>query len=217
VSRAGRARNGPGLERVAAGLGARGRPALSQPRLQQAGCAQAARARQIERVSARGTAHGFTSNTYRLNREFLQTLSQNTGGFAVIDTNDPRPGVAQMFRENASCYVIGYQPSNERRAGRFRKIEVRVTRPDATVRTRRGYFESPQAHPSACGGHQVDRGAPAWVCPSNPMDAVPWDRIPKLVWQRMNCVPGMTAAGSKSSANLRDWHTKVETGWSRHR
>ena len=76
-----------------------------------------------------------------LKSEFLQTLSQNTGGFTVTQTNDPRPGIVQMHRENASYYILGYVPSNERREGRFRRIEVKVNRPGVTVRTRQGYFE----------------------------------------------------------------------------
>jgi len=78
-------------------------------------------------------------------QDFLRTLSQNTGGFTVTDTNDPQPGVAQIFRENSSYYVLGYQPANQRTEGRFRKVEVRVNRPGVTVRTRSGYMEPGRA------------------------------------------------------------------------
>jgi VWFA-related protein len=88
----------------------------------------------------------------RANREFLQTLSENTGGFAIINTNDPGPGITQAFRENGSYYLLGYAPTNLRQAGRYRRIEVRVNRPGVTVRTRNGYFE-PAA--SAAGAKAV--------------------------------------------------------------
>jgi VWFA-related protein len=84
---------------------------------------------------------GLSVDDLRVEQQFLRTLSQNTGGFTVTDTNDPRAGVVQIFRENSSYYVIGYQPANARTEARFRKIEVRVNRPGATVRTRSGYFE----------------------------------------------------------------------------
>jgi len=74
-------------------------------------------------------------------RDFLKTLSNNTAGFAVVDTNDPAPGIAQVYRENGSYYLLGYQPTNGRTQGRYRKIEVRVNRPGVTVRTRSGYIE----------------------------------------------------------------------------
>jgi hypothetical protein len=89
-------------------------------------------------------------NPGRLNREFLKSVAENTGGFAVTDTNNAQPGIQQALRENASYYMLGYVPSNSRAAGRYRKIEVRVTTPGVTVRTRSGYFEgSPPARKAA--------------------------------------------------------------------
>jgi VWFA-related protein len=73
--------------------------------------------------------------------DFLKTLSNNTAGFAVVDTNDPAPDIAQVYRENGSYYLLGYQPTDNRTQGRFRKVEVRVNRPSVTVRTRSGYVE----------------------------------------------------------------------------
>ena len=89
------------------------------------------------------------SNPGMLNREFLKTVAGNTGGFAVVDTNDAMPGIRQALGENASYYLLGYVPSNTRAAGRYRKIEVRVTTPGVTVRTRRGYFEASPPRPKA--------------------------------------------------------------------
>jgi len=76
------------------------------------------------------------------NQDFIKGLSTSTGGFAVTDTNDPGPGIAQIIRENSSYYLLGYQPTNRRAAGAFRKIQVRVNRPGVTVRSRNGYYES---------------------------------------------------------------------------
>ena len=104
-----------------------------------------------------GAVSADPGNPGRLNREFLKSLAENTGGFAVTDTNDATPGIQQALRENASYYLLGYMPANTRAAGRYRKIQVRVAVPGVTVRTRSGYFEasppkptaSPKATPSA--------------------------------------------------------------------
>ena len=80
--------------------------------------------------------------------DFLKTLSNNTAGFAIVDTNDPAPGIAQVYRENGSYYLLGYQPTNNRTQGRFRKVEVRVNRPGVTVRTRSGYVEPSAEKPT---------------------------------------------------------------------
>lgn len=71
--------------------------------------------------------------------EYLQTVAENTGGRAVINTNDFAPGVAAIFDENASYYLLGFQPSDPRPDGKFRRIQVRVNRPGVEVRTRSGY------------------------------------------------------------------------------
>lgn len=70
----------------------------------------------------------------------LDMLSDATGGRTFKNTNAPEEGVPQMFRENSSYYVLGIQPLDLTRNGRFRPIEVRVNRPGVTVRTRAGYF-----------------------------------------------------------------------------
>jgi hypothetical protein len=76
-----------------------------------------------------------------LNRDFLYALSANTGGFTVADTNSIDEGIDQIFRENGSYYLLGYEPSGPRAPGRFYRVEVRVNRPDFTVRSRSGYYE----------------------------------------------------------------------------
>ena len=87
----------------------------------------------------RKTLAGMNPNGF--NTDFLRTVSNETGGFAVVDTNDPAPRIQQAMRENGSYYLLGYAPANARKDGRYRKIEVRVSRADVTVRTRSGYFE----------------------------------------------------------------------------
>lgn len=81
------------------------------------------------------------ANPGRLNKLFLNDVSVATGGFAIADTNDPAPGIAQAVRENGSYYLLGYQSPNTRAQGRYRKIEVRVNRPGMQIRARKGYYE----------------------------------------------------------------------------
>jgi len=88
-----------------------------------------------------------------LNRDFLYALSANTGGFSVTDTNEIDKAITQILRENASYYLLGYEPPNPRAEGRFRRVEVRVNRPGLTVRARSGYYE-----PS---GKNAGKAAPA--------------------------------------------------------
>ena len=78
-------------------------------------------------------------NELRLSQDSLRTLSDETGGFAAVNRNDFASAFERIVRDNSSYYVLGYYPSNDRRDGRFRKIEVRVKRPGVQVRSRKGY------------------------------------------------------------------------------
>lgn len=76
----------------------------------------------------------------RAGQDNLRSLADNTGGRAIVDTNAPDAAVAEIFRRNSAYYLLGFQSSDPKPDGRFRKIEVRVNRPDVEVRTRSGYY-----------------------------------------------------------------------------
>jgi VWFA-related protein len=75
----------------------------------------------------------------RLSQNSLRTLSDETGGFAIVNRNDFQGAFERVVRDNSTYYMLGYYPTNDRRDGRFRKIEVRVKRPGLQVRSRKGY------------------------------------------------------------------------------
>ena len=72
--------------------------------------------------------------------EFLETTALNTGGHAIVNTNDYTPGINSIFEENKSYYLIGYNPSNTKTDGTLRRLEVKVNREDVDVRTRSSYY-----------------------------------------------------------------------------
>lgn len=86
-----------------------------------------------------GLTNSALHNETRLGQDSLRVLSEETGGFAVVNTNDVAGAFDRLVQENSSYYLLGYYSSNDRRDGRFRKIEVKVNRPGVTVRARRGY------------------------------------------------------------------------------
>jgi VWFA-related protein len=69
----------------------------------------------------------------------LRVLADATGGFAVVNSNSFDQAFTRIVRENSAYYVLGFTSTNERRDGRFRKLEVRIRRPGLVVRARNGY------------------------------------------------------------------------------
>ena len=100
-------------------------------------------------------------NDLRNAQDSLRVLSDETGGFAAINANDFSSAFQRIVDENSSYYVMGYYPSNDRRDGRFRRIDVRVTRPGVTVRARKGYVASRGKAPAAKGRQAKAGTSPA--------------------------------------------------------
>ncbi len=85
-----------------------------------------------------GTPLGFQRELL-LAQESLMTLAEETGGLAIVRTNDVAGGLGRIVRDNSQYYVLGYTTDMTRAPGKLRKIDVRVKRPGLTVRARRGY------------------------------------------------------------------------------
>jgi VWFA-related protein len=70
-------------------------------------------------------------------------MSSETGG-RVIDVHNNKTlekAFDEIAEELSSQYVLGYYPTNEKRDGTFRKIQVEiVSRPDTKVTARKGYY-----------------------------------------------------------------------------
>ncbi len=78
-------------------------------------------------------------DSLRRAQDSLRSLSEETGGFAAVNSNDFTNAFTRVVKDNSGYYVLGYYPKDERRDGRFRRIQVKVNRPGLEVRSRRGY------------------------------------------------------------------------------
>jgi len=72
--------------------------------------------------------------------EGAESIAADSGGFTVKNSNDLVKGLQRIADETRVYYLIGYNPSNLARDGKFRKIEVKVSGKDMRVRARKGYY-----------------------------------------------------------------------------
>ena len=73
----------------------------------------------------------------------MRTLAEDTGGFAVINSNDFEPALKRIDAETSDYYVLGFYSSNKDAAKRVRELDVKVRRPDLKVYSRRFYSLRP--------------------------------------------------------------------------
>jgi VWFA-related protein len=73
----------------------------------------------------------------------MRTLAEGTGGFAVLSSNDFDPALKRIDAETSDYYVLGFYSSNRDAAKRVRELEVKVSRPDLQVFSRRFYSLRP--------------------------------------------------------------------------
>lgn len=116
---------------------------------------------------------GLTSFGQELQRsqDSLRVLSNETGGFAIVNQNDLASAFERVVADNSQYYLLGYYSTNEKRDGKFHRIEVKVARPGLTVRSRKGYVAARTSTPKDDG-----RTAPelkAALASPLPMSALP--------------------------------------------
>ncbi len=73
----------------------------------------------------------------------LRELAENTGGFAVLDTNDYRKPMERLAADLGGFYEITYAPSAAAWDGTFRGTEVEVSRSGAKPQHGNGYIATP--------------------------------------------------------------------------
>jgi hypothetical protein len=136
----------------------------------------------------------------------LPIIADLTGGRTVMNTGAPESQVASILDESSAYYVVGFTPATSPRADSSRRIEVRVRRPDVTVKARNQYSLAEQ--PASTGkSREVLTSAVTAVLPARsvPLEisAVPilaGSRVAALLIGRLG--PGATRPTAMLTAAL---------------
>lgn len=80
-------------------------------------------------------------DSLRAQQQTLYTLAADTGGKAMLDSNDLSEGITQAQKAMESYYILGYYSTNPAEDGRFRRTQVRLRdRQSYRLDYRAGYF-----------------------------------------------------------------------------
>jgi VWFA-related protein len=80
------------------------------------------------------------------NQGVLRNFAEKTGGTFISTPGGiaMRDAFRKIVAELGSQYTISYQPKNTAKDGKWRAIEVRIAKPNLSIRTRKGYHAAKQ-------------------------------------------------------------------------
>src|ERR1700678_708126 len=73
-------------------------------------------------------------------QEVMATLSSDTGGKAFFDSNDFSPAFERIQQDTSAYYVLGFRSTNAVRDGRYRRLTIKINRPNVKLEYRPGYY-----------------------------------------------------------------------------
>jgi VWFA-related protein len=76
----------------------------------------------------------------RKSQDTIRILAEETGGSALVNSNDYDKGIKRIDNESSDYYILGYYSSNPDRMKARRKIEVRITRKGVSWINRQEYL-----------------------------------------------------------------------------
>jgi VWFA-related protein len=83
------------------------------------------------------------SEYVRKSQDTLRIVAEETGGSALVNSNDYDKGIKRIDNESSDYYVLGYYSSNPDRTRARRKIDVKILRKGVTSVAREEYLIKP--------------------------------------------------------------------------
>ncbi len=88
-----------------------------------------------------GTSQSGRRATFNDSQETLSTLASDTGGKALLDSNDLTLGIRQAQEDIRSYYIIGYYSTNPATDGKYRRVQIKLaSNTQAKLDYRKGYY-----------------------------------------------------------------------------
>ncbi|HKC12972.1 MAG TPA: VWA domain-containing protein, partial [Vicinamibacteria bacterium] len=90
---------------------------------------------------------------FKFDAEGTEAVAADSGG-DTLRGNDLAAGLKRVADQSSTYYLLGYQSTNGKRDGTFRRIQVRLRRPGLKLRARSGYFAPSPEPPVLASGSE---------------------------------------------------------------
>ncbi len=88
-----------------------------------------------------GASAGAMMANFQRSQDTLWTMAADTGGKALLDSNDLAAGIVRAQKSTSSYYILGYYTGNEAQDGKFRRIRISLNGGlSASLDYRQGYW-----------------------------------------------------------------------------
>ena len=88
-----------------------------------------------------GTAANTVRANFQISQDTLYSLAADTGGKALLDSNDLDRGIVQAQDSISDYYLLGYYTTNPAKNGRFRRVKITLNQNlDVKLDYRQGYY-----------------------------------------------------------------------------
>ncbi len=101
----------------------------------------------------------------------LRSMATETGGLAIFNTNNLNQGLDKVDLELSNYYVLGFNPGNPKRDGKFRKLEVKTDVKGTKLKYRNGY-QDPRPL-DALAGSKGERSLMSAISSPTPLSQLP--------------------------------------------
>jgi VWFA-related protein len=98
----------------------------------------------IDVAGLRGDAFGPMLSRFQVH-SVMKQMAEKTGGKVFLNNNDVDHGIRSSIDDGSSYYTTSYYPENRKWDGKFRRIELKTTRPGIKLRYRQGYYATDMA------------------------------------------------------------------------
>ena len=111
-------------------------------------------------------AAGLSINDRFPARTAMESMAERTGGKTFYNRNDIDTGIRTSIDDGSSYYTLEYYPQNRNWNAKFRRIEMKLSRPQIHLRYRQGYYalgpvaRSDNGSATEAFSHAMDRDAP---------------------------------------------------------